>query len=596
MIQFLITVVVLIAIFGLLVFVHEGGHFLISKRAGVLIDEFAFGFGPKLFGWKYRETEYRINLFPLGGYVKMAGDQDGSSLQRIGKKHIFPDELIQIKAIFSQAKIDLKTASFAAVEEFVHQQKGKVSEKELALLENYFAYYYFPKHLPDQDLQKIKKIFQQGKIHLKTARYEVVRQYILDQEKLLNKGDYTLLSNYFAWSYFPQHPGNYDNVSFWNKMAIMVGGVTMNLILAIVIFAFILPINHYLTVFPYLTKPVSIGAITNDKLLQLITINNGDQELKDSLIISIDNQVFTNQDVLEEYLQSKPNQELGVKLLSLRKGKFIETKLILNGDGIASNLDLDAKNKVFIADITKDSPAALAKIKPYSMILRFNGVAITSNNQISQIRDANVAKTIDLEYFDFEKNEIITAAVAVPDSDKPILGISMVPNDLFLDKQYVTLDYSDHKWFSPIAHTININCYNFQGLAVKIAESVKKKSIKPVSESVGSVVTIAYFTNDLVKLNDFMSIINLTAFLSSAIAIMNILPIPLLDGGHVMFLILEKLRGKPLSASKQEKIAIIAFWGIMIFSLLIIFKDIFYFQYPSKLLHWIVGLFQHVIQ
>ncbi len=59
--------------FGALVFVHELGHFLIAKMVGIRVDAFAFGFGPKIFGRKRGETEYRFNWIPFGGYVKLAG-------------------------------------------------------------------------------------------------------------------------------------------------------------------------------------------------------------------------------------------------------------------------------------------------------------------------------------------------------------------------------------------------------------------------------------------------------------------------------------------------------------------------------------------
>ena len=69
---------------GFLIFVHELGHFLAAKFVGVRVDTFAVGFQPTIFGWKarllafqYGETEYVIGLVPLGGYVKMAGEEPG---------------------------------------------------------------------------------------------------------------------------------------------------------------------------------------------------------------------------------------------------------------------------------------------------------------------------------------------------------------------------------------------------------------------------------------------------------------------------------------------------------------------------------------
>ncbi|WP_026867604.1 RIP metalloprotease RseP [Jeotgalicoccus marinus] len=61
-----------IVVFGLLVTVHEFGHMFFAKRAGIMCPEFAIGMGPKIFSYKYNDTQYTIRLLPIGGYVRMA--------------------------------------------------------------------------------------------------------------------------------------------------------------------------------------------------------------------------------------------------------------------------------------------------------------------------------------------------------------------------------------------------------------------------------------------------------------------------------------------------------------------------------------------
>ncbi|MEW6357109.1 MAG: RIP metalloprotease RseP [Planctomycetota bacterium] len=66
-------------VIGVIIFVHELGHFLAAKRVGVRVEAFSLGFGPVLLGYKKGETEYRLSLIPIGGYVKMAGEHVGDS-------------------------------------------------------------------------------------------------------------------------------------------------------------------------------------------------------------------------------------------------------------------------------------------------------------------------------------------------------------------------------------------------------------------------------------------------------------------------------------------------------------------------------------
>jgi len=67
------TIIATVLVFGLLVFVHEFGHFIVAKLVGMRVDEFAIGFGPKLFGFKRGETQYSLRIVPLGGFNKIAG-------------------------------------------------------------------------------------------------------------------------------------------------------------------------------------------------------------------------------------------------------------------------------------------------------------------------------------------------------------------------------------------------------------------------------------------------------------------------------------------------------------------------------------------
>ncbi len=65
---------------GILIFVHEFGHFFVARKLGIGVTKFSFGFGPKLFGFTRGETEYLVSAIPFGGYVKMIGEGDGDDV------------------------------------------------------------------------------------------------------------------------------------------------------------------------------------------------------------------------------------------------------------------------------------------------------------------------------------------------------------------------------------------------------------------------------------------------------------------------------------------------------------------------------------
>ena len=72
--DFLTSLVAVVAVLGFMILIHEFGHYAVAKWLGVRVEQFAIGFGKRLIGFRKGETDYRINAIPLGGYVKMSGE------------------------------------------------------------------------------------------------------------------------------------------------------------------------------------------------------------------------------------------------------------------------------------------------------------------------------------------------------------------------------------------------------------------------------------------------------------------------------------------------------------------------------------------
>src|SRR5271168_1039571 len=70
----LVDLVSVLIVLGIMVLVHEFGHFVAAKLCGVRVEQFSIGFPPRLFGFKIGETDYCVSAVPLGGYVKMTGE------------------------------------------------------------------------------------------------------------------------------------------------------------------------------------------------------------------------------------------------------------------------------------------------------------------------------------------------------------------------------------------------------------------------------------------------------------------------------------------------------------------------------------------
>jgi len=84
-------------VLGILIFVHEFGHFLVARKLGVGVTKFSFGFGPRLAGIRRGETEYLVSAIPLGGYVKLVGESDSEEISPEDRERSFHHKPIWVK-------------------------------------------------------------------------------------------------------------------------------------------------------------------------------------------------------------------------------------------------------------------------------------------------------------------------------------------------------------------------------------------------------------------------------------------------------------------------------------------------------------------
>ncbi|MCD6335967.1 MAG: RIP metalloprotease RseP [Candidatus Latescibacteria bacterium] len=85
-------------VLGVLIFVHELGHFAVAKASGIRVERFSLGYPPKMIGWQFGETEYCLSWIPFGGYVKMSGQSDVGEAESTGKPWEFGSKAPHVQA------------------------------------------------------------------------------------------------------------------------------------------------------------------------------------------------------------------------------------------------------------------------------------------------------------------------------------------------------------------------------------------------------------------------------------------------------------------------------------------------------------------
>lgn len=525
--QIVISLLIFIFLLGLLILLHELGHFLAAKRAGVIVQEFAFGFGPRLLGRTWRGTQYRVNLIPLGGYVKMLGDQDASSFARFSAK-------------------DFDSA-----------------DREFAL-----------------------KLLKENKLDPKTSPYFEIESFIKTQEQKLSEAEFVRLYNYFSYDYIPNHPGNYDNKRIRDRILIIVAGVFMNFVLGAVIFYVLFLFTGFTVDLVKLGNPIFVGAQTSSPPV-IHKLYGSEEELENSVVIEVNGQIVNEEQFLR-LVRENYNQPLELKLFTQSGYQTVE--LTLDGDGVKSNFDQDVINKVILISVNDDGAARSAGLEPGDVILSFAGEDVRDTSHLLELLQSHKGRNVITEIIN-GNGEYQSLNIDLPSPDEgPILGAVLGVNDGFY-RGALRVNYNDNKLLSGFLHATNMTFYSISGIGELVSQSIRERSIAPVSQGFSSIIGVADVIYSLVGLNDFLNIVNLAGLISVTLAFMNILPIPLFDGGNLLFLLIEKFRGRPLSMEKQEKIGKYSFFILMILIVLIMVKDVIQFNWLERLFNLIRSIF-----
>ncbi len=343
----------------------------------------------------------------------------------------------------------------------------------------------------------------------------------------------------------PPEPWEFRSKPSWQRLIIMIGGVLFNLILAIMLYSAVLFVwgEQYLP-----TKNVKYGIVASETAKEM-GFRNGDK------IISVDGKeieafneivptvIFNNAKTIEV----QRNEEIVVIPV---KDELIPKILKDNKYLLAVRIPYEYK----ISGFGKESPARDAGLEIGDEILAINGSGFTFYDQFTDTLTMSKGKTIDV----LIKRGAEEKTIPVLIGESGMLGIQREANveKLF---DFKTINYG---FFESIPAGITKG-YQTIGNYLKQFKLLFAPETKAY-ESLGGFIAIG---NIFPSVWDWESFWNLTALLSIILAVMNILPIPALDGGHVMFLLFEIITGRKPSDKFLEYAQIVGM--VILFSLLI---------------------------
>lgn len=436
-------------VLGIMVLVHEFGHFAVAKLCGVRVEVFSLGFGPRLFGVKWGDTDYRVSALPLGGYVKMSGETPGSE----------------------------------------------------------------------------------------------------------TTGD----------------PGEFSSHPRWQRVLIAVAGPVANFILAFVLMAGLYMMHNEVQL--YLSQPAVLDVVPSSSPAGRAGLESGDR------IIRFDSQQNPTWEQLGDRAVLDANTTVPITVERTVNGqtKQFSTELLLADPSKGQDFDItslglipkEQDGPVVIQDLIPDNPAVKAGLKSGDAILSVDGQTVHGVLSMIAILDQNGDKPANLvverkgRQFTLSIQPVWTDFGSTSEPAGWRLGFQPTPPPFTVEQ--LPLGKAMSRSFS----------YNlrYSGYIIDILHRLFTRHAA-VMQQLSGPIGIARMTGEAAEMHGWEPIIGLTALISLNLGIMNLLPIPILDGGMILLLCIEGLLRRDLKQEFKERVYQVAFVMIIVLFAIIMVNDV----------------------
>ncbi len=461
--EFLVSVLAFIVLIGVMVVVHEFGHFIVAKLCGVRVEAFSFGFGPRLFGIKYGETDYKVCLLPLGGFVKMTGENPG-------------DEVT----------------------------------------------------LPNP---AVADLLEKGKSEASASAGAAVHEPVID-------------------------PGAFTSHPRWQRMLIGLAGPTANFVLAFVLMLFYFAVFNEVPAVE--VKTTTVEWVVPGSAAAQAGIEPGD------LIRHFDTINNPTWDQVYERIALNLNQTVPVIVQrgSATFQTYLRLPVELKGDDVAGLLPQYLSGPIGVQLVQPGTPAAQSGLRAGDAIESVDGHDFHSVSALLAYMQTGKGKPISLV--------VVRNGVTLP---------SMVVHPAVLDSGYKL-------GFQPVLTPLRNNplplnkavakstkfCASNSTLILEVLQRLftRKVSVNQLQGPVG----IARMAGEAAEMKGWYPKFGLAGEISLNLGILNLLPFPILDGGMILFLLIESVIRRDIGINVKERIYQVAFVVLVTFFAFIIFNDV----------------------
>lgn len=536
---------------GLLIFVHELGHFLVAKWCGVRVEVFSLGFGKKILKHKRGDTTYCISAIPLGGYVKMYGDDPSATVppEERNRAFLYKPVAQRIAIVLAGPLMNFLFAIplFVAVGFVGEQVPGPLlgdiepssaayqagfrsGDKILAIDGTEVSYW--------QEIQAAIEASPQREMVFSVSRPDGGSPIVTVKAT-------------------PQLVPN-ENILTLDQMVAQIPGLTTSGRAAIV----------------GVIDSTSLAAKAGLKNLDIVTSVNGQavnsfRELEQSLAM------VATQDSLDlkvrSYTQEKKSDERSVVISGIQSHLMTQVK----DQSLLSALGIERPD-LYLLKVKEDSPAFKAGLKDGDKILSLNGQAVSQWNEVLETVKNYKAESGKIHFAINREGTVIeldispemTGVMNRRQQEEQRFTVGIIPAILETAGPPVLFRVTN-PW-GALKFGVDKTIEWTKAIAVSFVRIV---TAQVSHKNIGGVITIGRVASQSFEIG-ISAFFRMMAIISINLFLINLLPVPILDGGHLVFFSIEALRGAPLSMRKMEiaqQVGLILLISLMVLSL---FNDI----------------------
>lgn len=502
--MFLVNILLFVLVLSLVIFIHELGHFIMAKRAGILCHEFAIGMGPIVYSKKKGETLYSIRAIPLGGFVSMAGEEINDEIVKVGQT----------------VKLDRNDA-------------GKIINIVLNVDDERYQ------HLEEETVHFVDLQGKDGSA-LMINHSEVDQQaYYVFKDKTLQVAPYER---------------SFESKTILERFLAIVAGPFMNFVLAFILFVIIALIVG----FP-VTESSELGTVSP-------TMPAGEVLEVGDEIIAVNGQVVSNWDDFQSLMRASEGLR-NIEITVVRDGETItETlnpRIFIYSIGINSHPE--TIDELRIGEVVEGTLAYQAGMRGNDEIIAVNGQSVENWREFIAIMRANTegntmtfevvrgSETLNFEIRPYDEALLNTQGVGIVES---LIGVSPTTQ-------------------RNILASFGSGFTGLRGASTMIFDTLNLlfRSDRVGVGDLAGPIGIYSITSQAVA-QGFVTLLNWIALLSVNLGIINLLPIPALDGGRIVFLGYEAITRRKVNKRVENTLHFVMFILLMGLFVFVAYNDI----------------------